>query len=165
MTTARVVAACPSQPLLEVPPEVSVYPAEQYGMAESLEVLQGATPDALTLGARIALERTTKNPQMFGDDVPPTKRNARMMMTDAAGFFAATKEQEEKLSNAFPPSEVPLRIGNAPTYASGLQRTAMSTPTAAVTLFPMLAEPPVESLSALLRPRPKPVEEEAGAPE
>ena len=50
--------------------------------------------------------------------------------------------------NAFP--DLPLRVGNAPTYSSGMQRASMNTPSAAATLYPMLEPPPVEALSRLL---------------
>ena len=97
----------------KVKPENSVFPAEGYGYATSLQTLQGGTADALTTAARIALERTTRNPQMFNDDVVPTEKTTRAAVTDAAAAFKVIAKQEAKLSAAFP--DLPLRIGHAPT--------------------------------------------------
>lgn len=135
-----------------IPPENSVFPAEGYGYASSVRHLQSDTPDARTAAARIALERTTLNPQMFVDDVAPTERSLVLAVSDASVAFKAIKKQEAKLWTAFP--DLPLRIGNAPTYSSGLQRATMPTPTAAATLHPMLEPPSTDSLSALLRKPP-----------
>ena len=88
-----------------------------------------------------ASERSTKNPQFFNDDVAPTKQAQRHAITDASSAFASIKAQEKKLRDAFSTNECPLRIGNAPTYSSGLQHAYQSTPTAAVSLFPLLAYP------------------------
>ena len=131
---------------MRVPPENSVFPAEQYAFSEQLEGLQGLShwstdPKALTQAAAIALERTQKNPQMFNDDVVPTLASTRASITDAASAFKSIADQEAKLSAAFTPEEVPLRIGNAPTYSSGLQRAnSTKAVTAAVSLYPMLEE-------------------------
>ena len=133
----------------KVKPENSVFPAEGYGYATSLQTLQGGTADALTTAARIALERTTRNPQMFNADVVPTEKTTRAAVTDAAAAFKVIAKQEAKLSAAFP--DLPLRIGHAPTYSSGLQRATMVTPTAAASLHPMLEPPPTDALSAMIR--------------
>jgi hypothetical protein len=144
-----------------VEPEESVFPAERYGMQDTLGSIQGDSPDALTLKARIARERSTKNPQMFNDDVPLSNQSMRATILDAKTRFGNISRQEAKLSTAFTESEVPLRIGDAPTYSSGLQRATMGVPTAAATLYPMLAPPPASSLSGmLLAPRPPPPAEE-----
>ena len=131
-----------------IPMENSCYPAERYGMADTLAELQGGTPEALTMASRIALERTTRNPQKFNDDVKPTEAALRATVVLADSHFQRLKEQEDKLLNAFP--DLPLRVGNAPTYSSGMQRASMNTPSAAATLYPMLEPPPVEALSRLL---------------
>jgi hypothetical protein len=125
----------------QVPTEHSVFPAERYAFAETLDALQGGGPDALTQTAAIALERSTKNPQFFNDDVAPTKQAQRAAITDADSAFASIHAQEKKLRDAFSSNECPLRIGNAPTYSSGLQHAYQSTPTAAVSLFPLLEYP------------------------
>ena len=125
----------------QVPMEHSVFAAEQYAYAETLDRLQGLSPDARTIKSAIALERSTKNPQFFNDDVAPTKQAQRHAITDADSAFVSIKAQEKKLRDAFSTNECPLRIGNAPTYSSGLQHAYQSTPTAAVSLFPLLAYP------------------------
>ena len=145
-----------------IPAENSSYPAEGYAWAESLAPLQGDTIDARLIAARLALERTTLNPQMFVDDVKPTEKGTRAAVSDAASAFKTAAKQEAKLSAAFP--DLPLRIGNAPTYSSGLQRAAMPTPTAATTLHPMLEPPPAASLSDLLRVPPAPEPEASPDP-
>ena len=61
----------------QVPMEHSVFPAEQYAYAETLDRLQGLSPDARTIKSAIALERSTKNPQFFNDDVAPTLTTCR----------------------------------------------------------------------------------------
>jgi hypothetical protein len=146
-----------------IPAEHSVFPAEKYAFASSAAELQGGTPDALTTVARIARERTERNPQMFVDDVAPTLQATRAAVSDAGAAFAAIDAQEAKLTTAFP--ELPLRIGNAPTYSSGLQRTAMATPSAAATLYPMLEPPPADALSRLLSVQPKTEEPPPPEPE
>lgn len=141
-----------------VPMEQSVYPAERYGYFEDVMALQGAEPAAIATTAAIGLERLSRNPQLFNDDVAQTQHGQRATIVDAAGAFEKIDVQEARLAEAFP--DLPLRIGNAPTYSSGLQRSAMPTPTAAATLYPMLEPPPVESLSRLLG-MPRPAAEEA----
>ena len=136
--------------------EHSVFPAEQYAFGEQLEGLQGLShwsqdATALTGAAAIARERTVKNPQMFNDDVKPTEASTRSAIVDAAQAFEVIKRQEDKLSEAFTSDEVPLRIGNAPTYSSGLQRaTSKKAVTAAISLYPVLEPLPEQSLSSLI---------------
>jgi len=132
-----------------IPAEHSVFPAEKYAFATTVDELQGGTPAALTTAARVARERIERNPQFFKDDVQPTMQATRAAVSDASACFKGIAAQEAKLSAAFP--NLPLRVGNAPTYSSGLQRSAMHTPTAAATLCPMLEPHPPESLSRLLK--------------
>ena len=144
---------------VRIPPEHSVLPAERLAVQHDVRAMQGE--EGAGLASAVALERSSKNPQLFNDDVSPTLASLRHTITDAAGAFSAIDRQQEYVHAAFP--TVPTHLGKAPVYSSGLQRTAMPTPTAAASLVPMLEEPPLDGLSALLR-KSKKEEEEAAPP-
>jgi len=133
----------------------TVLPAEWLASQAALKgPLHGAQGELLA--QRLAVERTTLNPQCFGDDVAATHKATRAGVLDAASALRAIEAQELHLSQKFP--SAPTRLGSAAIYDSGmgLQRAAMSVPSAAASIFPMV-EPPAgvwnpseDSLTALL---------------
>ena len=124
----------------------SVLAAERFADQAEVKALQGA--ESALIAARLARERTNLNPQVFNDDLPRTKEAARAAVVDASGALRAIDRQELKLGRKFP--TVPTHLAKAPVYSSQLQRTAMPTPSAAASLYPMLESPGPDSLSALL---------------
>lgn len=133
----------------------SVLAAERYADQAEVKALQGA--ESALLKARLARERTNLNPQVFHDDLPRTTAAARAAMVDASAALRSIDRQELKLGRKFPTVPTHLPGTHAPVYSSQLQRAAMSTPSAASSLYPMLESPGPDSLSALLRrPRRQP---------
>ena len=80
---------------------------------------------------------------------------------DAASSIQLIAKQENYLTRKFP--VVPTHLGLSPVYSSGLQQSAMSAPSAAISLYPMLETPKAITLSALLTPK-EPEPEEAEPP-
>lgn len=144
-----------------IPVEESSLPAQRLSDQQELQLLQGAK--GALAAARLAFERTELNPQVFVDDVVPTKMAMRAAVVDAASTIASIAKQEEYLGIKFP--AVPTHLGLAPVYSSGLQRAAMTTPSAAASLYPMIDAPQGDSLSALLAVQPAPAEEVETEPE
>jgi len=121
----------------------TVLPAEKFASQVEIKALRGS--EGTLLAARLAAERTSLNPQVFQDDVPTTQLSMRRGICDAASSLRSVEAQESHLAKKFP--SAPVRVGNAAVYASGLQRAAMSTPSAAASIYPMV-EPPATYLAS-----------------
>ena len=113
-------------------PGHTVLSGERLASQAALYELRGAAGELAA--NRLSLERTTLNPQVFGDDVASTHKSMRHATSDAAGQLRAVMVQEAHLGRKFP--SAPTRLGPAALYSSGLQRTMMSLPTAATTMYP-----------------------------